>query len=328
MDADRFAADFTALVETVERTVLGQRETVEMALTCMLANGHLLIEDNPGVGKTTLARALAGSIDASMKRIQFTPDLLPTDITGTDVEDPETKKLVFRHGPVFATVVLADEINRASPKTQSALLQAMQEREVTFGSNTYSVLIDPKHPLVKAPKDGPYLVLATQNPLDAEGTYALPAAQLDRFLMKIHMDYPDLDAERRILRMHGAAQRAPVSAQRISLTRVTEMMREALEVTVDVKIEAYVLDIVRATRDAARSNGAARLRLGASPRGSIGLLRAAQVRAAAHKRDYTLPEDVKDLAPVVLTHRLVPSYATVDEPADVLADILRRIHPR
>ena len=330
MNADRFAVDFHRLIAIVERTVHGQRPTVELALTCMLADGHLLIEDNPGVGKTTLARGLAGSIDASMKRIQFTPDLLPTDITGTDVEDPETRKLVFRYGPVFATVVLADEINRASPKTQSALLQAMQEREVTFGSSTYSVLTDPDDRTAPVPDSGPYLVLATQNPLDADGTYPLPAAQLDRFLMKIHMDYPDLAAEQKILRTNGGSPPETAADRPVPLARVTEMMAEAQDVLIDPDVEAYVLDIVRATRDEARrnGNGAPRLRLGASPRGSLGLLRAARVRAAADRRDYVVPDDVKALAPAVLTHRLVPSYTASGTPEDVLADVLRRIHPR
>jgi MoxR-like ATPase len=320
MDLDEFADCFAKLSAAVGQTVRGKDEVIRLSLVCLLAEGHLLIEDNPGVGKTTLALALAGSIGGRMKRIQFTPDLLPTDITGTDVLSPDGNQLEFRFGPVFANVVLADEINRASPKTQSALLEVMQEGTVTFGTTTRSVHIDPEHPDLPPATGEPYMVLATQNPLDADGTYPLPAAQLDRFLMRISMGYPAFRHELEVLRAGGSPpprDAAPV----LDGVQVGAMIECAGRVKVTDAAYRYALRIVGATRVAAEGEQA-ELRLGASPRGSLGLIRAARVSAAAHRRHHVEPDDIKELAPAVLTHRLVPAFST---PESGVGDLLKRI---
>jgi MoxR-like ATPase len=304
MKLDEFSEKFHRLADNMERVVQGKREAVELSLTCLFAGGHLLVEDVPGVGKTLLARCLAASIDVSMRRIQFTPDLLPTDVTGTNYYIKETGLLEFREGPVFASVVLADEINRASPKTQSALLEVMEEQQVTFDGRTYPV---------PGRIPAPFMIIATQNPIEAQGTYLLPEAQLDRFLMRITIGYPDLDAERNILmdgtRTTDGSRLAPVVAGP-DVLRMADAAQRSVFVQKDVL--DYLLSITRGTRPGQDADmlkkGQGSLtstRLGVSPRGSMALMRAARVRAASMGRDYVTPDDIRRLAEPVLAHRVL-----------------------
>ena len=306
----RFSADFRRLAANIETVLRGKPETVRLALICLFPEGHLLIEDKPGVGKTTLAQCLARSIDAAWNRIQFTPDLLPSDVTGTTVFDPRDPSTTFRPGPVFAHLVLADEINRASPKTQSALLEVMQERQVT---------VDGKG----QPMARPFLVVATQNPIDMRGTYPLPEAQLDRFLMRIDLDYPSASAETLVLRDaregRTGAQIQPV----LSREEVGAHMDLTRRVTVATTMDDYIVRLVAATRERPRE-----LRLGASPRGSIALMRAAQVRALAEDRDHVRPEDVQALAVSVLAHRTLLTADAEMQGVDarqVIADVVATV---
>jgi MoxR-like ATPase len=301
-----FGERFDALVANVERVILGKHEVVELAVACLLAEGHLLVEDVPGVGKTTLARGLAASIDATWRRIQFTPDLLPSDITGTTVYNQRTGGFEFHPGPVFANVVLGDEINRASPRTQSALLEVMEERAVTIDG-------------APRPVPRPFLVVATQNPVDMDGTYALPEAQLDRFLMRLAVGYPDHAAEVAVLAGTAAVGEIPSVA---TADEVGAMIAEARAAHVAPALLDYVVELTAATRTLPD------LRLGASPRASLALLRAARVIALASGRGYVTPEDVRRLAAPVLAHRLLlTSDAEVRgrTPADVVAEVLGRV---
>jgi MoxR-like ATPase len=305
----RFAEVHDRIRANVEQVIRGKSEVVRRALTCLFAGGHLLIEDVPGVGKTSLAKALAGSIDGTWHRIQFTPDLLPSDITGVAMWNQDRHRFEFHPGAVFANLVVGDEINRASPKTQSALLEVMEERQVTVDA-------------VRHPVPAPFMVLATQNPIDLEGTYRLPEAQLDRFLMRIAVGYPDDGAEEEILtsRAIGGAPRqiGPVT----SLEDVGAMIGLTAEVHVAAEVTGYIVAIAKHTRRRAD------LRLGVSPRGSLALLRAAQAHAAADGRDYVVPDDVKTLAPAVLAHRLLlTAEAEVQggRVEDVLADVLSKV---
>jgi MoxR-like ATPase len=306
--ARHFAGVYEALRTSVESAVRGKPDAVRLALTCLFAGGHLLIEDVPGVGKTSLAKAIAASVDGSWHRIQFTPDLLPSDITGTSVFDQRTGTFEFRAGPVFAHLVLADEINRASPKTQSALLEVMAERQITVDGRT--------HPVPE-----PFLVVATQNPIDLEGTYRLPEAQLDRFLLRIAIGYPDLAEEEDILlerSMVAAPELTPVT----SPSAVAWMCHYARAVHVAPEIARYVAALARDTR------GRDELRLGASTRASIALVRAAQAWAATDGRQYVIPDDVKDVAGPVLSHRLLlePDAELRGVRVDsVLTDVLRSV---
>ena len=276
------AQSVTANVETVLR---GKTGPVHAALTCLFAGGHLLIEDVPGTGKTSLAKALAVSIGGSSHRIQFTPDLLPGDITGVSVWDQDRRMFEFRPGPVFANVVVADEINRASPKTQSALLEVMEEDQVTVDGRAHPV------PL-------PFLVVATQNPIDLQGTYRLPEAQLDRFLMRISLGHPDLDSATEILT--GRARTAPPTLHPVaSSEQIAWVRRVVATVHASAEVARYIAEIAQATREHEA------LQLGVSTRGSLALLRAAQSRAACAGRHYVVPDDVKATAAAVLTHRLV-----------------------
>ncbi len=283
-----FGRLFFALLGNVERAIQGKREQVHLALVCLFAQGHLLIEDVPGVGKTSLAKAIAASIGGTCNRIQFTPDLLPSDVTGVSVWNRAADEFQFRPGGVFANVLLADEINRASPKTQSALLEAMEERQVTVDAHTY-----------RLPR--PFMVIATQNPIELEGTYPLPEAQLDRFLMRLPMGYPARDAEAAILDSQGeaSAHRSTSSAARVSAVDVAEAASLVPSVHVAPEVRDYVLDVVAASRRHPD------LMLGASPRGSLSLQRAARALAASFGRSYVLPDDVKRVAPSVLEHRLI-----------------------
>jgi MoxR-like ATPase len=281
-----FGALFDALLANVERVIQGKREPVRLALVCLFAEGHLLIEDVPGVGKTSMAKAIARSIDGSWSRIQFTPDLLPSDVTGVSVWNRIANEFEFRPGGVFANVVLADEINRASPKTQSALLEAMEERQVTVDSHTYGLR-------------RPFMVIATQNPIELEGTYPLPEAQLDRFLMRIQMGYPSHDAERAILETHGSHASVEELAPVTAAAEVLAAAESIAGMHVASNLKAYIVDLVTATRQHRD------LALGVSPRGALALQRAARALAASIGRDYVVPDDVKRVAPAVLGHRVL-----------------------
>jgi MoxR-like ATPase len=297
-----------AVTANVEQVLRGKTEAIRLALTCLLAGGHLLIEDVPGTGKTSLAKALAVSIGGTSHRIQFTPDLLPTDITGVSVWDPHRRIFEFRPGPVFANVVVADEINRASPKTQSALLEVMQEDQVTVDGAAH-------------PVPSPFLVVATQNPIDLEGTYRLPEAQLDRFLMRIALGHPDPAAEEEILTGRSRAA-VPTLHPVISPEHVDHLQRHVATVHTAPEVSRYIALIADATR---RHDA---LRLGMSTRGSLALLRAAQSHAVCAGRHYVVPDDVKATASAVLTHRLVlAAQAEVRgvTAAAVLAEVLDEV---
>jgi MoxR-like ATPase len=285
-DPQAFAERFDALEHNIERVVRGKREQIRLALVALVAEGHLLIEDVPGVGKTMLAKAMARSIDCSFRRIQFTPDMLPTDITGVNVFNQERGDFEFRPGAVFANVVLGDEINRASPKTQSALLECMEERQVTTDAETRSL-------------GTPFIVIATQNPVEHEGTYPLPEAQLDRFMMRLSVGYPDADIEAEILATHSSGQPLDELKPVCDAMAVAELIERAREVHVAPAIRTYIVALIEASRQHPD------VYLGASPRASIMLLRAARAYAAAARRDYVIPDDVKALTRPVLAHRLI-----------------------
>ncbi|MDN3023980.1 MoxR family ATPase [Streptomyces sp. S.PB5] len=305
-ETELFARSFHALADHVERVVKGKREAIELALICLFCEGHLLIEDVPGTGKTTLARCLAASVEADFARVQFTPDLLPSDIVGVTVYRQNTGAFEFLRGPVFANIVLGDEINRASPKTQSALLEVMEERRVTVDGTT--------HPVPR-----PFMVFATQNPVDMGGTYPLPEAQLDRFLMRITLGYPDHAAEVAVL-TGTAAHTGPDSLSTVTTAgQIADLVESASRVRVTEPLYDYLVRVVAATRTLPE------VRLGASPRGSVALLRAIRVRAASQSRPYALPEDVKALAGPVLAHRLIlapEAELNGRTGADVIADVL------
>jgi MoxR-like ATPase len=284
------------LVANIERVVFGKRRQVMLAVIGVLAEGHVLLEDVPGTGKTTLARALARSLDLEFRRIQFTSDLLPSDVVGVSVLDSATGAFVFKPGPVFANVVLADELNRTTPRTQSALLECMSDRRVSVDGRTHDL-----------PR--PFVVLATQNPLEFEGTYPLPESQLDRFLMRIAMGYPSREDERRVLRTRAAGEDVDRLAPALTRQDLVDAIALAREVRVDPAIEDYVLALLAATRRGGR------FALGLSTRAGVGLVRAAQACALLSGRDFVLPDDVKQLALPVLAHRVMPS-AVSDDAAD------------
>lgn len=285
-DLQWFGKNFGAIVDNIEEVIQGKRRTIELATICLLAKGHALIEDVPGVGKTLLARSLARSIDCSFQRIQFTPDLLPSDVTGVSVWDRESAHFVFRPGPVFANVVLGDEINRASPKTQSALLEAMEERQVTVDA-------------VTRPLGPPFMVVATQNPIEHEGTYPLPEAQLDRFMMRLSMGYPARDKELEMLEAHGQHSTLDDLGPVVDAADVNRMIDIASGVFVADAIRSYLVDLSDATRNEPD------LLLGASPRATLFMQRAARTHAATLGRDYVTPDDVKVMLHPVLNHRLI-----------------------
>ena len=301
---------FDELATQIESVIRGKRRAIHLALVCLFAEGHLLIEDVPGVGKTSLAKAIARSVGGTWRRIQFTPDLLPSDVTGVSVWDRTRGDFEFRPGGVFANVVLADEINRASPKTQSALLEAMEEQQVTVDSHTYAL-------------PSPFLVIATQNPVELEGTYPLPEAQLDRFLLRLRIGYPDRDAELAILEAQDTSAVAPEDLEPVTDAKSAAGWSDALgRVHVTPELQGYIVDIAEASRHHRD------LLLGVSPRGALGLQRAARALAASVGRSYVIPDDVKLLASSVLEHRLVLSSEAMTRAvssADVLTSILETV---
>ncbi|MHB1294751.1 MAG: AAA family ATPase [Anaerolineae bacterium] len=274
------------IIDNVERVIVGKRSALELTMVALLCEGHILIEDVPGVGKTMLARAIAISLGCSFKRLQCTPDLLPNDVTGVSVFNQKTGEFEFRPGPAFVNVLLADEVNRATPRTQSALLESMGEYQVTVDGQT-------------RPLPRPFMVIATQNPIEYEGTFPLPEAQLDRFLMRITLGYPAFEEEEQIL--VNLRRTHPINdiGQVVDANDLLTLQSAVWDVTVDDTVRAYIVRLVRATREHFD------LALGASPRGSLGLYKAAQALAAIRGRDYVLPDDVKLLAPTILGHRLI-----------------------
>ncbi|GEB94875.1 AAA family ATPase [Microbacterium lacticum] len=308
--AETFARDTDAVLASVSRVIDGKPAAVRAALVCLLAEGHLLIEDVPGVGKTMLARALAASVDATVRRIQFTPDLLPGDVTGVSVYNPVDREFEFKPGAIFAHIVIADEINRSSPKTQSALLEAMEERQVTVDGTSHAL-------------EDPFLVVATQNPLEMEGTYALPEAQRDRFMMRISMGYPDAANEALMLRQRDTANPLDGVAPIVDTDQVRGLIAWARGIHVSPAVEEYTVGLARATREHPD------VRLGASPRATLQLIRAAKVWAALDGREFVIPDDVATLVEPVFAHRMIPARGSVSSrgrsSADTISAILRGI---
>ncbi|KQU21971.1 AAA family ATPase [Bacillus sp. Leaf13] len=274
------------ILGNIEKVIIGKRDIAELSIVALLSGGHVLLEDVPGVGKTVMVKALARSIGANFKRIQFTPDLLPSDVTGVSIFNPKEQEFIFRPGPIMGHIILADEINRTSPKTQSALLEAMEEASVTVDGVTRGL-------------EKPFFVMATQNPIEYEGTYPLPEAQLDRFLLKMKMGYPGVDEEIEVL--HRAQYTAPLEELEsvITLEELIALQEEAKAVIVDDTIKRYIVDLANQSRTHER------VYLGVSPRGSIALMKAAQAYALLQGRDYVLPDDVQYLVPFVFAHRLI-----------------------
>ncbi|MDQ7905921.1 MoxR family ATPase [Phytohabitans sp. ZYX-F-186] len=309
LSGTEFRAASDAIVANIEQVIEGKTATVRLALAVLLAEGHLLIEDVPGVGKTKLAKAMARSIDCSVRRIQFTPDLLPSDVTGVSVYNQETHDFEFKPGAVFANLVVGDEINRASPKTQSALLESMEERQVTVDGTTYEL-------------QTPFMVIATQNPIEMEGTYPLPEAQRDRFTARIAMGYPDPGAELAMLDVHGTSDPIVALKPVSDASTVRRLIATVREVHVADAVKQYAVNLVTATREAPD------LRLGASPRSTLQLLRTARAVAALEGRDYVLPDDLQTLAVPVMAHRIIPTAdaqlarRTTDA---IIADIVHRL---
>jgi MoxR-like ATPase len=295
--------------ENMQTVIVGKDQVLDLALAAVLCEGHLLIEDVPGIGKTTLARALAISLGCSFQRIQFTPDLLPSDVTGVTWFNQRTQEFEFRPGPVMSQIVLADEINRATPRTQSALLEAMQERQVTVDG-------------VSRPLPRPFLVLATQNPIELEGTFPLPEAQIDRFLLRLQLGYPTPEEEGRILVRFGGAEPLEELKPVSSPEEILALQAQRAAVRVDSSLRDYLVAIVQATRQHAE------VELGASPRAALGLYQASQAAAAIQGRDFVLPDDIKHMAPYVLTHRLIlapHAHLRGRESVQLIEDILAEI---
>jgi MoxR-like ATPase len=287
MNVSEAQAHCQAVLDAVSGVIVGKADVLSRVMAGILANGHILIEDYPGLAKTLIGRLFAQALDLDFKRIQFTPDLMPSDITGSAIYDQKTSSFEFRRGPVFTNLLLADEINRATPKAQSALLEAMQEGQVTSDGNSYQL-------------DQPFLVIATQNPIDLEGTYALPEAQLDRFLMRVGVGYPERAEETAILKRRREWRQETAEIPKIVSRTDLLALQQVLEgVHVEAAVEAYIVDLVRATR------AEPRVALGASPRGSLSLMKLARAEAVLHRRDFVTPDDVKTMAAAALAHRIV-----------------------
>ena len=303
------AATYNRIEQHVSGVVQGKPQVIRLALIALLAEGHLLVEDVPGVGKTMLAKSIARSIACSVRRVQFTPDLLPSDITGTTVYNAETHDWEFKPGAVFANIVLGDEINRAGPKTQSALLEAMEEHTVTVDGTTHALAV-------------PFMVVATQNPIELDGTYALPEAQRDRFMMRVTIGYPSSDAELQVLNTHGAGDAAAALQPVATAQEIAGLIDVVKHLHAADALKEYVVGIVRATREHPG------VELGCSPRAGLALLRAGRAAAACLGRDYVVPDDVKALAPHVLSHRLIltPDARMAEvTPESVIADVLGQV---
>lgn len=275
-----------AVIENIEKVMIGKREVAELSIVALLSGGHVLLEDVPGVGKTMMVRSLAKSVGADFKRIQFTPDLLPSDVVGVSIYNPKTLQFEFRPGPIVGNIILADEINRTSPKTQAALLEAMEEASVTIDGETLHIA-------------KPFFVMATQNPIEYEGTYPLPEAQLDRFLLKIKMGYPDAAQELDVLRRAENKQPIQEIGAVMTLETLRELQAQVQRVHVEDNVKSYIVSIARATRDHSK------VYLGVSPRASIALMKAAQAYAFMQSRDFVKPDDVQYLAPYVFSHRVI-----------------------
>ncbi len=305
--------EFTrAALDNVERVIVGKRPIIEMVMIALLCEGHVLIEDAPGTGKTMLARAMAITTGLEFKRIQCTPDLLPSDVTGVSVFNQKTREFEFRPGPAFSNILLADEINRATPRTQSSLLEAMGENQITVDGATY-------------PLPRPFLVMATQNPIEFEGTFPLPEAQLDRFLMRLSLGYPERADEDAMLQQQQLAHPIETLEPAVDGSRLPELQHQVRGVHVAESVRQYILDLIQATREHAA------LSLGASPRGSLALLRAAQAQAALAGRAFVIPDDVKRVAPACLAHRTIvnPENAlSGDTAAGVIEALLREVPVR
>ncbi|GED30419.1 AAA family ATPase [Brevibacillus centrosporus] len=276
----------TKLIDNIQKVLIGKRSVIELMVSAVLANGHVLLEDVPGVGKTMLVRALAKSIGGAFKRIQFTPDLLPTDVTGVAIFNQKSLEFEFRQGPLFANVVLADEINRTSPKTQSSLLEAMEERSVTVDGFTYRL-------------EDPFFVMATQNPLEYEGTFPLPEAQLDRFLMQLRLGYPSVEEEMRMLGRFSEENPLDQLDSVLDVEELRQLQQQVSAVKVSEGIKEYMVRLCHRTRDHHH------IYLGVSPRGALALFRASQALAFVRGREYVIPDDVKELVPVVFAHRMI-----------------------
>ena len=298
-----------AVIENIEKVMIGKREVAELSIVALLAGGHVLLEDVPGVGKTMMVRSLSKSVGANFKRIQFTPDLLPSDVIGVSIYNPKTLQFEFRPGPIVGNIILADEINRTSPKTQAALLEAMEEASITIDGETLNI-------------SKPFFVMATQNPIEYEGTYPLPEAQLDRFLLKIKMGYPTAQQEIEVLRR--AENRQPIQEIEavMSVEELLNVQQHVKQVYVEDGVKSYIVDIARATRN--HQN----VYLGVSPRASIALMKAAQAYAFMQNRDFVKPDDIKYLAPFVFGHRLILApearYEGV-QPEKVIQEVIQQI---
>jgi MoxR-like ATPase len=309
MDAAEFHAASRRILDSINTVIDGKSDAARLALTVLLAQGHLLLEDVPGVGKTLLAKSLARTIDCTVSRIQFTPDLLPSDVTGVSIYNQSTRQFEFRPGAVFANIVIGDEINRASAKTQSALLECMEEHQVTVDGDSYKL-------------DEPFMVVATQNPIEMEGTYPLPEAQRDRFMARISMGYPDKDSEIEMLETHQAASPLAKLSAVVTAADVAAMIATVQQVYVSQAVKEYTVSVGRATRESPL------LRLGASPRSMLQLLRAAKATAALDGRDFVLPDDVVGVAESVLAHRIIldrKAAGAGETPNSVIRGILSRL---
>jgi len=305
MDHVKVIAD--RIVENVEKVIIGKREAVEQTVIGLLCQGHLLIEDVPGTGKTMLAKSLARSLGCSFNRIQFTPDMLPSDVTGVSIFNQKSREFEYRPGPIMAQVVLTDEINRATPKTQAALLEAMEERQVTVDGVTY-------------PVPQPFIVLATQNPIEYEGTFPLPEAQMDRFLLRIRLGYPTSRFEVQMMEQQRLAHPLESLEQVVDVAELEQAQAAVRRVRLSSEITHYIVELVNATR------GHPELYLGASPRGSLALYRSAQAKAAMQARDYVLPDDVKELAIPAVAHRLIVGSAARIRDVDAREIVRELVH--